>query len=235
MFKVEIDMSLCFNPPMAENAPGIRVTRTLELPFPPVEGMYLTGLTINGQPMVEGNPIEDVTWDLDRQVFLVNAKAISVNLPIAFIPLDIMSWLERGWRLGSFEEAYQDESDKPTRERTPKTIAMYSHDDLGDEAEHWPTMNPRSRPPAFNQFLRALVREMASLQNNWPIAYAIDQTKVFFTEGQLKGNDARSAIKFQDAVRRFEGMSFDQQYDWYKRVIQKNPRLESMLTDGQQS
>jgi hypothetical protein len=150
-------------------------------------------------------------------------------------PVDIITWLEQGWRLGSFEEVYEDESDKPKRERTPKTVEMHSYDDLGDEAEHWPTMDPRSRPPAFNQFLRALVREVARLCNNWPIAYAIDQAKVFFTEKQLQGNEARSASKFRDAVRRFEGMPFDQQYDWCEKVISKNPRLENILTNGQQS
>jgi len=41
MFTLELDLSLFYEPLMDEYQPGIVVTREVELPFPPMEGLSL--------------------------------------------------------------------------------------------------------------------------------------------------------------------------------------------------
>jgi hypothetical protein len=223
MFLLEVDVSLCFVPPMDEHRPGIMVTRTLELPFPPASGLFITGIAMNGQPLAQGFKLEDVTWDLDRHRFLAATSLTSEDFPIAEIPWLIRDWIERGWRLGSYEDAYEGEVEY---QHDPLLIEPIVDIDVEDEegAKRWPMMGPRSRPPAFNKFLRALAREMAGLYNNWSIAYAMLRTNTLFTEEQLKHNKSRAAAKFNNARSEFDRMTFDQQYDWRQKVLRRPAR-----------
>src|SRR5208283_2836283 len=107
MFALELDVSLCFVPPMDERARGIVVTRTLEMPFPPTEGLFVTGIAMNGQPMAQGFKLKNLTWDLDRQRFFATTSLTSHDFPIAEIPDMIRDWLDRGWQLGSYEDTYE--------------------------------------------------------------------------------------------------------------------------------
>ena len=50
MFKLELDMELYFVPPMEEIGEGICLTREFELPFPPLTGISLAGVALNGSP-----------------------------------------------------------------------------------------------------------------------------------------------------------------------------------------
>jgi hypothetical protein len=224
MFLLELDVSLYFVPPMAERARGIVVTRTLELPFPPTDGLFITGVAMNGQPLAEGFKIEDVTWDLDRQRFLGSTSLTSHDFPIAEIPDLIRAWINRGWRLGSYEDTYEEEAEEKADILLTESVTDEPIENE-EEANRWPMLNPRSRSPAFNMFLQALAREMARLYNNWDVAYAIYQTKTFFTEKQLEDNKSRAATKFRDARSKFDGMTFDQQYDWREKLLRKRPRL----------
>jgi hypothetical protein len=62
---------------------------------------------------------------------------------------------------------------------------------------------------------------MARLYNNWEAAYAIYQTKTFFSEDQLKDKKSRAATKFRNAQDEFARMTFEQKYDWREKVLQK--------------
>jgi hypothetical protein len=108
MFKLELDVSLYYDPPMDEHGQGIGLTRIFEIPFHPSSGLYLTGGGLTDPPDAIGFKIEDVTWDLDRQVFLADTSLFSKDLPIAFIPDELRAWMTRGWRLGSSSEAYEE-------------------------------------------------------------------------------------------------------------------------------
>ena len=114
MFVLELDVSLYFVPPMEERARGIVVTRTLELPFPPTDGLFITGIAMNGQPLARGFKLEDVTWDLDRQKFFATTSLTSQDFPIADIPVLIRDWIDRGWQLGSYEDTYEEELEEQT-------------------------------------------------------------------------------------------------------------------------
>ena len=225
MFKLELDLLLYFIPPMDERGQGIRLTRLLELPFPPTNGLHLAGIALDDPPCPLGFRINDLTWDLDRQVFMATTHLTIQNDPIATIPYEIGSWIDRGWRLGSYEDAYEqpEDTEDDSSEVTTESV------DEWDEDNRLPTMNPRSRPRVFNKFLRALVREMARLRNNESIAYAIDRTKMFFDEKRLK-EDSKAAIRFRDAQNEFSAMTWDQQYDWREKVIRTHPRLVSWFS-----
>jgi hypothetical protein len=226
MFKLELDLVLHFIPPMDERGQGIRLTRSLKLPFPPTNGLHLAGVAMDDPPSPLGFRINDLTWDLDRQVFMATTQLIDHNLPLAAIPDEIANWIERGWRLGSYEDAYEQPE---ATEDDSSEIAAESVDEW-DEDDRLPTMNPRSRPLVFNQSLRALVREMARLHNNEATAYAIDRTKMFFREEQLKG-EPKAAIRFCDARKEFLAMTWDQQCDWREKVLRTHPRLDRIVAE----
>jgi hypothetical protein len=178
---------------------------------------------MNGQLLARGFKLEDVTWDLDRQMFFATTSLTSQDFPIADIPVLIRDWIDRGWQLGSYEDTYEEELEEQTDLLLTEPVTDGPIEDE-EVANRWPTMSPRSRSPAFNRFLQALAREMARLFNNWSVAYAIDQTKTFFTEKQLEGNKSRAATRFRDAQFAFERMTFDQKYDWREKMLRKRSR-----------
>jgi hypothetical protein len=228
MFKIELDVSLYYDPPMDEHGQGISLTRIFEIPFPPSSGLYLTGGGLTDAPDAIGFKIEDVTWDLDRQVFLAETSLISKDFPIAFIPDELRAWVARGWRLGSCSEAYEEVAYSG---REPEDVPEGVQTGELDAAERWPSMNPRSRPPHFNKLLRALVRKMADLYNNWATAYAIDQTMMLFSEAQLRGDRSPGMEKFIVARSKFERMTIDEKLAWREKVIAKHPRLDRIVAD----
>ena len=103
MWTVELDMHLVFEPLMDDEGPGIVVSRTVELPFPPQDGMRLYSRNwdmcwVDGP---HGFELRDVIFDIDRQIFLAIARAEHVGFPLANIDGEVQWWLERGWKLGS--------------------------------------------------------------------------------------------------------------------------------------
>ena len=230
MFKVELDMSLYFVPPMDERGAGIVVTRRLELPFAPSTGLTLCGKLFDDHPDPMGFRLEDVTWDVDRKVFLANTCLISHDLPIAVIPDTIREWVDRGWQLGSYQDAYvQPEDSEPEEAVDAEDQGSMDVDDEWDEMERWPTKRPAARPPEFNKLLRAIVRTMAESYNNSAVAYAIDKTKRFFDDSQLKEGDSAAIKKWLAARQEFETMSMDDQIAWRDHVMKRRPRLDRIV------
>jgi hypothetical protein len=228
MFKLELDISLYFVPPMAESGRGICVTHEFELPFSPSEGMGITGIVFNGSPSPIGCIIKQLTWDIDRQVFFAQNADVMHDLPIALIPLEICRWIDLGWTLGSYESTYEKADGRGTRVQRKPLVCKWKWKDE-DTAHEWESIKPRSRPEGFNNLFKAIIREMAMLDNNSAVAYAMDRTKMFFSEEQLDHNDISPAKKFRDAQSKFEGMSFDEQYDWRNRISRRYPRLEQFV------
>jgi hypothetical protein len=70
---------------------------------------------------------------------------------------------------------------------------------------------------------------MAELYNNLPTAYAIDQTKMFFTEEQLRSADSPAKERFKNARFDFQRMSQDEQSAWQRRVLDRYPKLAKIL------
>ena len=105
MNKVELDLHLVFQPPMDDSSDGIIITRTIELPFTPFNGLRVFSRVWEDGPEPYGLELTDVLWEMDRAVFLAKTRHTWVDLPIAFIPHEIRDWLGRGWRWGSYEEA----------------------------------------------------------------------------------------------------------------------------------
>ncbi len=229
MFNLELDMVLYFVGPMAENADGIRVTRQFELPFAPTPDVFLSGFALNGDDIAMGYKIEDIHWDIDRAIFFAHTCLFSHDIPLAFIPLEVQSWLDRGWRLGSYEELFG-RVDGRSRRRKREPIPYdwdWSLDD--DEVNEWPRLSPQKRPPAFNMLLKAIVRELARADNNLATAYAIAKSRRYFTEFELESDNGKSAGMFRDALAKFQQLDFDQQYDWKQRVVRRYPRLEQFI------
>ena len=226
MFRLELDLSLYFAPPMDENGPGLVVTRTFELPFAPSSGMLLCGAPFSEELDPQGYKLDGVTWDVDRQVFLAKTSLVSVGLPIAYIPDAIREWTDRGWRMGSYDDAYMS-SEEPESEDVEEP-ADQGADNEWDDAERWPGQRPSARPPEFNKLLRALVRAMVESHNNLAVAYAIDKTKRFFTQDQL-GEDSSAVKKWIAAQREYQAMGWEDQHRWEEGVMQRHPRLDRIV------
>jgi hypothetical protein len=230
VYRLELDLLLSFVPPMEEHARAICLTRTLELPFPPWDGLILTSEALNGRPDPMGYVLKEVTWDMDSQVFLAKTQASIHGLPIACIPYDIRDLLDLGWRYGSVADSYgtDDEQDEHVGLDTPTDEDA---EDTWDDEDRLRSMPPRKRPREFNKLFRALVREMASLFNNLPTAFAMDKTKTLFTEEELKKDETPAKKRFKDAITEYYKMSSQQQGDWQDRVIRNNPRLDRIVEE----
>ena len=203
MFKLEIDLSLCFVPPMEKQGGGICITRELELPFPPSEDLRLTGVVFDGTPCPEGYKMQELTWDMDRKVFLGRTSSIFQCFPFKEIFLELCDWIERGWCLGSYREKYEKLDGRGRRSSRKPISCEWEYEDE-DTIEQWLRMKPKSRPESFNDFFKAIIREMALLHNNSSVAYAMHRTKMFFTEEELENNDASPAKKFKEAQEQFK-------------------------------
>ena len=83
MYKLDIDMALYFVEPMSEHGQGICVTRRFELPFVPYPGLLLNAVILNGDDIAMGYKIEDITWNVDREVFFGNTSTENHCVPIA--------------------------------------------------------------------------------------------------------------------------------------------------------
>lgn len=233
MFRLEVDFRISFIPPMEEHRPGICLTRAFDLPFPPTEGLHLTGKCFHPDHQTsDGFKLEDVTWDVDRQVFLASTSLVCQDYPLAFIPDDLRELIDQGWRLGSVEETYP-EPEAPDVESETEGAGGREDEpgavDEVDKEELLPSADPRSRPASFNKLFRALVREMAVTYNNWHVAYAMDRTQRFFTEEELRGESTSAKEAFRQAVAEFGRKSIDEQLKWQKRVTRTHPRLDRIV------
>jgi len=227
MFKLELDLSLYYDPPMQDHGGGIVVTRTLELPFVPTPGVAVWSKDMDECPEPMGFKLDDIVWDMGRQVFLAKTQLVSSGLPMALIPHVIRSWVDRGWHLGSWMDSYQQEE---AAEEADDQGEVELPDCEDEEMKRWLTCRPTDRPADFNNVFGAMVRVMAELHNNWSVAYAMYRTKLYLDEEALKDFNSAAAKKWQDALREFRDMPMEKQIAWQERVIKKYLPLSKFVS-----
>lgn len=229
MFTFELDMLLRFVPPMLENGQGIVVTRTIQLPFVPFEGLVVYSKQFTDHPHPEaGHKLENVTWDVERQVFLAQTSLSHMDLPMGYILQEVRDTIARGWRLGSYADAYQEEEATVNdREVSPMTQGEWKN------VENWPSMAPTERPAHFNDIFGFLIGIMATLSNNPSAAYAMEKTKRFFTEQQLKTDASDTVRKWLEARSEYEAMPWEKQYAWQKRTAKKYAPFDRLAVHPQ--
>ena len=88
-FSVDVDLVLRFVPPMDNHSDGIRLTRTIELPFPPAEDISIFSKEWEGEDFPLGYVLKNVTWEIDRDRFLADTLLSVTGTPIAMIPFEI--------------------------------------------------------------------------------------------------------------------------------------------------
>jgi len=81
MFTLELDLIITYTPPMSEAGGGIYLTRELQVPFAPYNGLHICGNQMDQAPGPEGFVLKDVTWDVDRQVFMAHSLLCSHDRP----------------------------------------------------------------------------------------------------------------------------------------------------------
>lgn len=228
MYIVHVDLVLWYLPPLDEIGGGIRVHRTFELPFPPSESISVFSKHWEGHDDPVGYPLKEITWDLDRHCFLAETHMSATGLPIAVIPLEIRSLLDQGWTYGSCTDAYGPEPRGRKRSKL-RSLAIGDWDD--EEVEQWETARPKARPKEFKTVLQSLVATMAQLHNNCSVAYAMLKTGGYVAIPKETPHTDWSAFqrKFAAAMKDFESMTFEQQWDWGERIQRRYPRLIDVI------
>jgi len=225
MYMVHLDFVLRFVPPMTDHGQGIRLTRTIELPFPPTEKMLVFSKDWEGADDPMGYVLKEVTWDLDRGCFLAETELSSTGVPIALIPWEVRRLVDRGWQFGSYKDQYTRDR---RRGRLRKKLPLLRISDWDDEeATTWETAAKKSRPAEFKIVLQALAGTMAGLRNNCRVAYAMLKTGgyVDLADRFAPKEPSEFQQKFVAAVEAFDSKTSDQQWDWCESAQRRYPGL----------
>lgn len=107
MYTLPLDLHPKFVPPMSEHGPGIVLSRAVQLPFVPASSLRIAGASLDEHGGSIGFGLEELTWDVDREVFSASTQIICHDEPLALIPDTIRSWLDLGWELGSYADTYE--------------------------------------------------------------------------------------------------------------------------------
>jgi hypothetical protein len=158
------------------------------------------------------------------------------DFPIGLIPEELRAWVDKGWRLGTYmdsytkdEEAEEDEGDEPEEIDEEASLGLKTDWDV---LQKWQSQGPGARPKEFNRRLMAVVRFMAENYNNWEVAYAMDRTKRFFSEEEVKESFMSAPVKkWRDAQSEFYHMSQEDQFAWQRRVKKRYPRLDHIVAE----
>jgi hypothetical protein len=96
--------------------------------------------------------------------------------------------------------------------------------------EKWPSMGQSDRPEHFNESFNFLIGIMAALPNNPAVAYAMEKTKRFFTDEQLRADTSDATKKWLEAKSQYDGMPWKKQRTWQKRMVKKHAPLNRLAT-----
>lgn len=181
-FRVELDLHLFFVPLMQELGDGITLTRTLDLPFPPNSKIMIGGRSIEGDCIPPlGYRLSDILWDVDRETFLAKTVTSHHGSPVAFVPSDIETYVQDGWKIGSWQDFY--DSDRKCPIGGGINVGKFDFDwDDDDELFSLETTRASKRPEQFNLLFSALIRMLFMLRNNEAVGYAMYKTKLFFQD-----------------------------------------------------
>jgi hypothetical protein len=225
MYSVHLDFVLRYEPPMSDHEHGIRLTRTIELPFPPTNEMLVFSKNWEGADDPMGYVLKEVTWDLDQGCFLAETELSSSGVPIALIPWEIRRLVDRGWQFGSYKDRYVSDGRRGRLRKKLPRLRISDWDD--EEATNWETAKNKSRPAEFKIALQAVAATMAILRNNCRVAYAMLKTRGYV---DLPDRSAPAELsdfqrKFLAAMDAYDSMTFDQQWNWCESVQRRYPRL----------
>lgn len=237
MYTLELDLNLLFVPPMKDYGPGIILTRTIPIPIQPTSGLVLCGRVLEEfGPTEMGFKLEDVKWDLDREVFLATTSLTNMDLPIAFIPDTIRAFTNNGWRVGSYTDAYPEEfgpDERDAGDEMPADAAEGSAVDH-ERQEVLHELPQNKRPKDFNRLFKALIREMALAWNNISTAYAMDKLRRFVdvSEEQRRLPAAKQTPlqrQWITTLDEFSRLDADQQWTWREKVLGTYPSIEDVI------
>lgn len=231
MFTLELDLIITYTPPMSDNGGGIHLTRELQLPFPPYTDLRICSGRMDQAPGPMGFILKDVVWDIDREVFMAHCEMNSLDLPMENIPADLKAWIDLGWRIGSYNDRYdnEDEEGEEQTETLDDDDAPFGTDPEFERQLERPMLPPRERSKRLNLVMRALVRTMVEVHNDESVAYAMDKTKRHFTEHQLEHNDSVHAKQWCNARNEYLEMGWKKQCDWQDRIMRTHPRLDKLV------
>lgn len=221
MHTLHLDLHLKFVPPMSQHGPGVVLTRAIQLPFVPTSSLRIAGASLDehGGPM--GFGIEELTWDVDREVFLASTQIICHDEPLALIPDTIRSWLDLGWELGTYADTYG-EADDGDNETEVEDDGEYER----LEVLHTLPKTRRDRP--FNQFFKALIRLMAESFDQCDVAYAMDTLGRLVPEEKAGPDESALHRKWRSAKADYHDMTQDEQFAWIDSLA-KYPTIERAI------
>lgn len=221
MYTLHLDLHLKFAPPMSGHGQGIVLTRAVQLPFVPASSLRICGASLDECLGPMGFGLEELTWDIDREVFFARTQIISHDEPLAFIPDTIRSWLDLGWELGSYADTYEeaDESDDSTE---------LEDDGEYERLEVLHTLPKTRRDRQFNQFFKALVRLMAESFDNCDVAFAMDKLGRLVPEEKPGPDESAIHQKWRALQAEYHGMTQDEQFAWMDSLT-KYPTIERVL------
>jgi hypothetical protein len=172
--------------------------------------------------------LENVTFDVERGVFLARMRHVSLGFPIATLDGEVAWWVEQGWRLGSLAEAYMERSAAEERAETPEAPAAPEEPEVDElDIEQLHMLPEDQRPAEFNNLFKALIRRMAESYNNedtrsedaWT-AYAMDVTGRYFGPGRLGEvpKDRRAYGAWTKRRDEFEHLPYEKRWEWLEKV-----------------
>lgn len=171
MYRAEIDLVVWYSPPMEDAGRGIRLTQTVELPFPLTEDVSLHSREWEGIDDPLGCTLKNIVWDIDRSCFLAETHLGDNDVPIAMIPVQLHGLIQNGWRYGSYRDSYGRDRKRRSKRKPLQPIKTKSWD--WDEAVEWDSNRRSGRPKEYKVILQSIVSTMAELLNNLSTAYAM--------------------------------------------------------------
>jgi len=224
MYKVQLEIELYFVPPMDEHDPGVSLVKTIELPFQPVPEMGLVGDSLEGNPFPPGLVIKELSWDVDRRLFL--AKLADYHFggdSLSGQAYTLREWIEHGWTLGHLQDPYEQEhEDEEPPDVTPAQLLK----SLPLEEPPPRITSPSDRAEGFRACLRGMVRLMAEIENNMAVAYAMDKTGCVLTKSNRDKVSPLIQQRWDDAVKDFENVTYKRRAVWIRRTKKYMPLHE---------
>lgn len=216
MFTLRLDVHVTFTPPMRDESPGVTLTRDVELPFPPHDGLIVHSSSFAGYAEPEGFTLREVIWDMDRSVFLADIAFGYIDEPMGEIVELLCQWIDRGWRLGSYRDSYREVA-RASDDRDPTPEEQAAEDRL----QQMHTVPRSQRSKEFNAIFRAIIRLMAERFDQPDVAYAMDKTGTFFWQppSHERPPEDKRHQRFLQVKREFTKLSGEELLEWRNSVL----------------